>query len=127
MAEKHRLRTKEIRIKVTEDELKVIKDLKEYAGYKNLSSYIRKMIFDGKIIKLPVEEIMICTEAINGARYEIDKIGHNINQLVKIVHEHRDQYSQKQLEEALNDLDSVVNLYDKLCEVMISRLYGLDE
>lgn len=126
MAEKDRIRKKEIRVKVSEDELKIAKDKAKYAGAKNTSDYIRKIIVDGKIVKLPVDEIIECTKAINETRQELNKIGNNINQLMKAIHENRDLYSKRQIQEAMNELDNVTREYDKLCEVMIMRLYGVE-
>lgn len=125
MAEKDRMRKNKIQFYLSDEELKVAKDKSEYANL-NMSQFIRKIIFEADIKKLPVEEIKQCQKAITDNAFELNKIGNNINQIAKVIHENNDTYSKSQIEEVKRDLDNVVREYEKLCSVMISKLYGLE-
>ena len=69
-----------IKFYVTEEEKKFIFNKMEAAGIKNLSAYLRKISIEGKI------EIVDYSGMRNFAA-EINKIGVNINQIVKRVNE----------------------------------------
>lgn len=125
MAEKDRMRKCEIRFKVTEDELKIAKDKSEYANL-NIGQFMRSLLFNGSVTKLPVDEIKSCQKAITENSFEINKIGNNINQIAKVIHENNDTYSKTQIEEIKVDLENVIHEYEKLCGVMMSKLYGLE-
>ncbi len=127
MAEIHRLRKRKIQFYVTDDEMKIAKDKAELCNM-NLSEYFRNAIYklDITINKIPVEEIIEATNAINSNAYEINKIGNNINQLVKTIHENNDTYSQNQITKAIIDFDNVINEYEKLCGVMMNKLYEFE-
>lgn len=125
MAEKDRMRKNKIQFYLSDEELKVAKDKSEYANL-NMSQFIRKIIFEADIMKLPVEEIKLCQKTITENSFEINKIGNNINQITKVIHENNDTYSKSQIQEIKNDLENVVREYEKLCGVMFSKLYGLE-
>ena len=124
MAEVHRIRTKEIRVKVTEEELKIAQDKAQYVGL-NVSQFIRKVIIEDNVKKLPVNEIMEVSKTINEYKYEINRIGNNINQLIKTIHENNDLYSEEQVQESMSLLDTVTSTFDELTKVMYEKLYDL--
>ncbi len=124
MAEIHRIRTKEVRVKLTEEELKILHDKASYASF-TAGQYIRRIIVDGKIIKLPVDEIKEASRAINDYKLEINHIGNNINQLVKIIHKNNDLYYEEQIREAVRLIETVGITFDELTKVMYERLYDL--
>lgn len=125
MAEKHRIRKKQIHLYVTDDEYKVLQDKSDYVGM-NISQFIRNIILDDNIKKLPVDEIIETSKAINNYKFEINKIGNNINQLVKVIHENNDLYFEEQIQEAMSKIESVMNTFDELTKVMYEKLYDLD-
>lgn len=125
MAEKHRIRKKQIHLYVTEDEYKVLQDKSDYVGM-NISQFIRNIILDDNIKKLPVDEIIEASKAINNYKFEINKIGNNINQLVKVIHENNDLYFEEQMQEAMSKIESVMNTFDELTKVMYEKLYDLE-
>lgn len=65
-----------LRVMVTEQENKNIKNKMLQVGTKNFSLYARKMLIDGYILKLDLS-------VIKSYIYEIGKIGVNINQIAK--------------------------------------------
>lgn len=125
MAEQHRIRTKEVRVKLSEGELTILQDKSKYVGM-NSSQFIRNIIWDDNIKKLPVDEIIEASKAINDFKFEINKIGNNINQLVKVIHENNDLYYEEQIQEAMSKIESVMNTFDELTKVMYEKLYDLE-
>lgn len=73
-----RLRNKEIKLRVTEEELQLIQLKMEQAHMKNREAYLRKMAIDGMVIYSD-------NEATKALSYEISQIGNNINQITKRV------------------------------------------
>ena len=120
----NRLRNKQIIVRVTDEEFKILNDKAEYVCM-NASEFIRKIIISDNVVKLPVDEIRETSKAINDYRYEINKIGNNINQLVKIIHENNDLYFDEQIQEAVNLIDNVGKTFDELTKVMYEKLYNL--
>lgn len=125
MSEFDRVRNKEIRFKVTKEELEFAKDKANIANM-NIGELMRKSLFDCKIIILSSENILEASKAINDNSYEINKIGVNINQLLKVIHENNDTYSKNQIETVLRELENLRFEYEKLCDVMMNKLYGLE-
>lgn len=110
MAEKDRVRTKEIRIKVTEEELQYAKDKAECCGL-TMSEYIRKVIKDGVIIKLE-------TCDIKGLSNELNKIGININQIAKRVNETKGQSINE-------DMEILISQFSEMQQIIYEKIYGL--
>lgn len=127
MATKNRIRKKEIRVLVTEAELQIAKDKAALCDM-NMSEFFRNAIYNTeiKITKFSFDEVSEFSKAINANSFEINKIGNNINQLVKAIHENNDMYSKTQIEYALRDLENVRVEYEKLCDIMMNKLYGLE-
>lgn len=124
---KKRLRNNQIKFYLADEELKVLHDKAELCGM-NISEFLRSVIFKSvvNIKKVPVEEIRSAQAAMDKNSFEVNKIGNNINQLVKTIHENNDTYSLRQIENIMRDLENVINEYEKLCGVMYNKLYGLD-
>lgn len=120
----NRLRNKQIIVRVTEDEYKILNDKAEYVCM-NASEFIRKVIISDNVVKLPVDEIRETSKAINNYRYEVNKIGNNINQIVKIIHENNDLYFDEQIQEAVSMIESVAKTFEELTRVMYEKLYNL--
>lgn len=125
MAEKDRIRCKEIRVKVSEDELKIAKDKAMYVGM-NVSQFIRKIILDDNIKKIPVEDIISISEIINEYKYEINRIGNNVNQLVKVVHENNDLYAESQIKEVNTLLLAASTTFNEMNNIIYEKLYDLE-
>lgn len=119
-----RIRTKEIRVRVSEDELKIAKDKAEYLGV-SMSGYFRKIIMDDNIKKMPVDEIKEVSKAINDYRYELNKIGTNINQLIKIIHENNDLYEEEEIKHLKSIIDTLIVSFIELNKEIFERLYGI--
>lgn len=125
MAEKDRVRKKQLHLFLLEEEHKILCDKAKYAGL-NVSQFIRKIALEDNVKKLPVDEIKEASKAINDYRLEMNRIGNNINQLVKIIHENNDLYFEEQMREAVNLIETVGTTFDELTKVMYERLYDLD-
>ncbi len=123
MSEVHRIRTKEIRVRVTEEELLIAKHKAAYV-HMDMGQYFRRIILDDNIIKVPAEEIMEASKAINAYRLEISGISRNLNQMIKIVHENNDLYEEEQLREIERLLETITMSYNELTKEMYERLYS---
>lgn len=126
MAVNERFRNKRITLRLTEEEKKLLFDKAELCNM-NANCFLRNAIFKTSITvnKIPVEEIRNAQNAMDENAYAINRIGNNINQIVKIIHENNDTYSKSQIQEIMNDLENVLRKYEKLCGVMFDKLYGL--
>lgn len=124
MAEEHRIRTKEIRVKVTEYELKVAKDKAEYLGI-NMGTMFRQLIMNDNVKKIPVEEIKEVSKAINEYKFEINKVGNNINQIVKVIHENNDLYEEEEIKELIYLIETVSITFNDLTKEIYERLYNI--
>lgn len=110
MAEKHRRRKTEIRIKVTENEWQFAKDKADYLCM-TMSDMIRRFIKDGVIIKYEPFDIK---ELSN----EINKVGVNINQIARAINEKGGRYDNE-------DMDAIRSEFQNLSEIIFNKVYGV--
>ena len=76
----NRKRNVQIIVRVTEDERTLIEEKMKQIPTMNLSAYSRKMLIDGYIIVLDLQEV-------KGHTAQLQKIGVNINQIAKRINE----------------------------------------
>ncbi|GAB2045935.1 plasmid mobilization relaxosome protein MobC [Agathobaculum sp. TL06] len=76
----NRKRNVQIIIRVTEEERALIEEKMQQIPTLNLSAYARKMLIDGYIITLDLQEI-------KGHTAQLQKIGMNVNQIAKRINE----------------------------------------
>ena len=76
----NRKRNVQIIIRVTEEERSLIEEKMRQIPTLNLSAYARKILIDGYIITLDLQEV-------KGHTAQIQKIGVNINQIAKSINE----------------------------------------
>ena len=76
----NRKRNVQIIIRVTEEERALIEEKKRQIPTLNLSAYARKILIDGYIITLDLQEV-------KGHTAQLQKIGVNINQIAKRINE----------------------------------------
>ena len=76
----NRKRNVQIIIRVTEEERALIEEKMQQIPTLNLSAYARKILIDGYIITLDLQEV-------NGHTAQLQKIGVNINQIAKRINE----------------------------------------
>lgn len=76
----NRKRNIEVRFRVTQKELDIIRKKMAQYGTTNLSAFLRKMSIDGYVVKLELPELK---EMVSLLRYS----SNNLNQLTKRVHE----------------------------------------
>ena len=104
-----RKRKSRLEFYVTDEEKKFIFDKMEAAGIKNLSAYLRKISIEGKI------EIVDYSGMRNFAA-EINKIGVNINQIVKRVNETNSVFR-----------EDIKDIQNKLEEIWLIQKYILSK
>lgn len=110
MTDEKRVKSKEIRCRVTPDEYLFFQNKIKEANL-TMSDYMRKLIFEGRIkIIQPISVIKM-----QGLGREINKIGVNINQIAKIVNE-RGDYNK-------DDIEYLKEEHEKLKQLIFSRLY----
>ena len=76
----NRKRNVQIIIRVTEEERSLIEEKMRQIPTLNLSAYARKILIDGYIITLDLQEV-------KGHTAQLQKIGENINQIAKRINE----------------------------------------
>ncbi len=76
----NRKRNVQIIIRVTEEERALIEEKMQQIPTLNLSAYARKMLIDGYIITLDLQEV-------KGHTAQLQKIGVNVNQIAKRINE----------------------------------------
>ena len=91
----NRKRNVQLIIRVTEEERKFIEEKMKLIPTMNLSAYARKMLIDGYILFLDTPEIKAHSA-------QLQKIGGNINQIVKRMHQTGSLYK--------NDVEEVKQL-----------------
>lgn len=76
----NRKRDVQIIVRVTEEERALIEEKMKQIPTINLSAYARKMLIDGYIIQLDIQDIKVHTE-------QLQKLGVNVNQITKRINE----------------------------------------
>lgn len=100
------MRTKAIRVHLTEDELRLAKEKSQLAGL-NMSEYIRKQITDGYVISLVNRELVVKMAD------EFNAIGVNINQIAKIANTNKSERYEdiENLREQVAEMQSIIMNY----------------
>ncbi len=105
---------KQIHIKLSDEELKLIRDRMEQMGFKNMGAYIRKMAIDGYYIKVDFSELLELCRLMS-----IDS--RNINQIAKAANSYG-WVDQKIINDMKAEhekvLETVKEYFDKLLEIM---------
>lgn len=96
---KNRKRNVQIIIRVTEEERALIEEKMQQIPTLNLSAYARKMLIDGYIITLDLQEV-------KGHTAQLQKIGVNINQIAKRINETGQIYA--------DDMDEVKRVMEEV-------------
>ena len=94
----NRKRNVQIIVRVTEDERTLIEEKMKQIPTMNLSAYSRKMLIDGYIIVLDLQEV-------KAHMAQLQKIGGNLNQITKRINETARIYD--------NDMDELKRLMDQ--------------
>jgi hypothetical protein len=107
MAKTNRLSNKEIHVFMTEGEYDVLKKRADSCGV-SMSNFIRRLITEGKIIHIVVNE-----DLQRDLIYEINRIGNNINQIAVTVN------MTKTVDQ--NDFDRLFNEWSELFRIVAER------
>ena len=95
----NRKRNVQIIIRVTEEERALIEEKMQQIPTLNLSAYARKMLIDGYIIMLDLQEV-------KGHTAQLQKIGVNVNQIAKRINETERIY--------IDDMDEMKRVMEKV-------------
>lgn len=95
----NRKRNVQIIIRVTEEERALIEEKMQQIPTLNLSAYARKMLIDGYIITLDLQEI-------KGHTAQLQKIGVNVNQIAKRINETGQIYA--------DDMDEIKHVMEEV-------------
>ena len=105
---------RQIHIKLSDEELKMIRDRMEQMGFSNMSAYIRKMAIDGYYIKVDFSEIHELARLMS-----LDS--RNINQIAKAANTYgwvNEKVIADMKAEHEKVLETVKEYFDKLLEIM---------
>ena len=106
--------TRQIHIKLSDEELKMIRDRMEQMGFKNMSAYIRKMAIDGYYIQVDFSKLLELCRLMS-----IDS--RNINQIAKVANTYGwvDEKAIAEMKvEHEKVLKTVKEYFDKMLEIM---------
>lgn len=95
----NRKRNVQIIVRVTEEERALIEEKMKQIPTMNLSAYSRKMLIDGYIIMLDLQEVKTHTA-------QLQKIGVNVNQIAKRINETGRIYA--------DDMDEIKRLMEEV-------------
>lgn len=114
MAEnQNRVRTKQKKVRLTEEENELLKRRIDNSPYDNFQNYARHMLLAGEIHYVDYSEL-------KELKWEINKIGNNINQVVKLAHKF-EEISQEDIEELLEIIQQVEILVTNKLKKEISK------
>lgn len=111
MAEKDRLRTKCVRVKLTDEEHEYFVAKAKSCGC-TMSEYLRRIAKDGLIVKLETFDIK---ELSN----ELNHIGTNINQIAKHVNEKGGDYDKQ-------DMDNLIEEFKEMQALIYAKVLGME-
>ena len=94
-----RKRTVQVKFRVTEEERALIEEKMKQIPTINLSAYARKMLIDGYIIVLDLQDVKAHTA-------QLQKIGGNLNQIAKRINETGRIYD--------NDMDELKRIMEEV-------------
>ncbi|GAB7391546.1 plasmid mobilization protein [Lactococcus garvieae] len=83
MLNENRYRSETIRVRVTPEEKKIIKQKMLTTGEGTLTNYLRRLGLHGWVIHVDFSELREYFGAMGGVSREMRTIGHNINQIAK--------------------------------------------
>ena len=103
------------------------------------STFLRKMITDGYVIKYDFDSVKEISSEMNKVAEkipisELNRIGNNINQIAKYVNESQGAIVIKQINELLEEHRKVVELvdniqrqHDKILEVVMGKILNVND
>ena len=109
MSEEVRTREKQIKFRVTEHELDVIRQRKEMMNYKSMEQYLRRVALGSPLYKLDLTSVDQVTEDVAG-------ISRNINQIAKRINSTDTAYAE--------DLRQIRARQDELME-LLKKAFGV--
>lgn len=98
---------------INQDENNVIKNKMKEHNLKNFSTYARKMLLEGEVKVINFDEL-------RQFRYEVKRIGTNINQIARQVNLD-DEVSQEQLGQLITYLDQIYQRMNDLLREQIKE------
>ncbi len=99
-------KSRDIHIRLSNDEIKLIKEKMQLHNCENMSAFIRKMAIDGYVINFDIPELDELISLLRKTSNNINQIAKKVNSTDKIyVNEIKEiQYSQSKLWEKINQI-----------------------
>lgn len=110
MTDKNRIRNEQIKIRLTKDERDKFYEKYRLSGENSLREFVYNMVMKGYVLKFDLSEILEITTSIN-------KIGTNINQIVKNANITQN-ISEKNITELADLLKEVNSKQDKIMSLI---------
>lgn len=109
-------RTRDIQLKIfiSSDEKRQIKENMTKAGVSNMSAYVRKMLIDGRIIQIDLSEF----KELNR---NLGMIGNNINQIAKNINAGYDLDNMENMEQLLYEWQDFKKYYEELVSKLANK------
>lgn len=108
--ENYRLRDKQLNIRVTEHEYKLIQERMKESGSSSLREYIVEAAINGFLINVDYSDI-------KSLAYEINKIGNNINQIAHKINSENAIYR--------SEIEDIQDYVDTIWKMIRSKFYQI--
>ena len=119
-----RMRTKEIRFMVSDEELDIAKQKAEIADLP-ITQYLRKILVDGEVKVLPVDELKDVMKGFSEFNTIFNSVNSKIAYFQETIKDHHDDYSKSEMDEVVNNLNLLHDELNKLCGLMIETVYNM--
>ncbi|CYV12826.1 mobilisation protein [Streptococcus suis] len=106
---------------VTQEENQLLNHRVKTSRHKDFSSYARHILLHPR-----TKEVRVDTSSLESVSYEIKRLGNNLNQIVKVVHQtgHIGIEQMAEVEKIFSELDHLVRSELKLPPSQLLKKYG---
>lgn len=126
MDNKNLFRNKIIKVYVTPEEKKKIKENMKNSGQGNLTNYVRKMALNGRVINIDFNSLKNSLTETSQYIFELNKIGNNLNQIAHKLNQ-TDIVEKEDIEFLLSEFDKMQKNYvnsEKIIRREVLRIIG---
>lgn len=103
----NRKRNKRIVLQVTDEEKKLIEERRDYFGFRDTASYLRKTAIDVTVINVNTDGLLVLSK-------QVSMIGNNINQIARVYNQ---EHNLRQ-----SDVDRLLAYQEELVS-LVNRMY----
>jgi possible pcfF len=111
MSDKNRLRNEQVKIRLTKEEHDKFYEKFRLSGENSLREFVYNIVMKGHIVKIDLSEILEVTSSIN-------KIGTNINQIVKNAN-----ITQTISEKNINQIENLLSEVNNKQDIIMSLIF----